>query len=279
VSDYFPRNALIRRVSLEPALFFGAGRALLLQLAHPAVAQGVSDHSDFKRNPFARLQGTIEAMVAVVFGSEELAVGVGRRIHWIHEHVVGPAYRANDVDNLLWVHATLVDSAMESYRRLVHPMAPADEATYYEEMTRVAEVFGVPRAAQPATVGDFRRYMAEQVAAIRVTPAGRELGGFIVRPELPLRLHVPLGPALGLHRLFTVGTTPPPLREQFGLEWTADDDARYERARRRVRRAFLAVPYAVRTAPTRASNRVQLLQAARHVAAFDRAHPVAAAPV
>ncbi len=69
---------------------FGAGRALMLQLAHEAVAQGVEDHSDFKGNPFKRLLGTLEATYAVVYGSEELARGVGRRIQWIHDFVVGP---------------------------------------------------------------------------------------------------------------------------------------------------------------------------------------------
>ena len=77
--DHFPRGSVIRRVNIEPAIMFGAGRALLLQLAHPAVAQGVDDHSDFKGNPFKRLQGTLEATYAVVFGSDELAHGVGRR--------------------------------------------------------------------------------------------------------------------------------------------------------------------------------------------------------
>jgi len=70
--DHFPKGSVIRRVNIEPAIMFGAGRALLLQLAHPAVAQGVDEHSDFKGNPFKRLQGTLEATYAVVFE----AVGV-----------------------------------------------------------------------------------------------------------------------------------------------------------------------------------------------------------
>jgi uncharacterized protein (DUF2236 family) len=59
---------------------WGAGRALLLQLAHPAVDQGVQDHSDFKRNPFKRLGGTLEATMSVVLGTEELAAGIGQRV-------------------------------------------------------------------------------------------------------------------------------------------------------------------------------------------------------
>ena len=81
--DRFAPDSVIRRVNAEPAVGFGAGRALLLQLAHPAVAQGVQDHSEFKKNPFKRLQGTLEAVAGVVFGSRELGDGIGRRVRWI----------------------------------------------------------------------------------------------------------------------------------------------------------------------------------------------------
>jgi uncharacterized protein (DUF2236 family) len=64
----FPPGALIRRVNEEPVILLGAGRALLLQLAHPAVAAGVDEHSDFQHDPFKRLQGTLQAMYAMVWG-------------------------------------------------------------------------------------------------------------------------------------------------------------------------------------------------------------------
>lgn len=267
--EHFPKDSVIRRVNSEPAIMFGAGRALLLQLAHPAVAQGVEDHSDFKGNPFKRLQGTLEATYAVVFGSAELAAGVGRRIHWIHDFVTGPGYAANDPANLLWVHATLADTALRCYTTLVEPLTPDDEATYYEEMTRVAEVFGVARADQPATLADFRAYVDDTIATIDVTSIGRELAAFILDPELPLGLHVPFTPLLGLQRRFTLGTLPAPVREQLGVPWTGEDQARFERAERRVRAIFRSTPRAVRTAPNRLTGPVLLWQAARHVRQWE----------
>jgi uncharacterized protein (DUF2236 family) len=267
--DHFPKDSVIRRVNIEPAIMFGAGRALLLQLAHPAVAQGVDEHSDFKGNPFKRLQGTLEATYAVVFGTTELAEGVGRRIHWIHDFVTGPGYAANDPVNLLWVHATLADTALRCYTTLVEPLSPADEETYYEEMTRVAEVFGVARADQPATLADFRAYVDDTISTIDVTPIGRELAAFILDPELPLGLHVPFTPLLGLQRRFTLGTIPAPIRDQLGVPWSGDDQARFERAERRVRALFRSTPRAVRTAPNRVTGPVLLWQAARHLRQWE----------
>jgi len=269
VADHFPKGSVIRRVNLEPAIMFGAGRALLLQLAHPAVAQGVGDHSDFKRNPFKRLQGTLEAVYAVVYGTEELAAGVGRRIHWIHEFVVGPGYTANEPTNLLWVHATLADTALRCYEDLVEPLSAEGAETYYQEMKQVAEVFGVDAADQPATLADFRAYMAEVLDGVEVTDVGRELAGFILDPELPLRLHLPLRPLLRLQTLFTLGSLPASVRDQLGVDFGPDDEERYATWQRRVRQLFRATPRSVRTAGAHLYGPPLLWLARRHVRQFD----------
>jgi uncharacterized protein (DUF2236 family) len=270
--DHFPPDSVIRRVNIEPAIMFGAGRALLLQLAHPAVAQGVEDHSDFKGNPLKRLHGTLEATYAVVFGSVELAEGVGRRIRWIHDFVTGPGYAANDPANLMWVHATLCDTALRCYTTLVEPLSDVDAETYYQEMTRVAEVFGVARGDQPATLADFSAYVDDTIAAIDVTAVGRDLASFILEPTLPLGLHVPFGPTLRLQRRFTLGTLPPAIREQLGVTWTDVDQASFERTARRVRATFGATPRALRTAGNRLSGHWLLWLAERHVRQWEARH-------
>jgi len=273
VAPSFPRSAVIRRVSAEPAVALGAGRALMLQLAHPSVAAGVQDHSEFKANPFKRLQGTLEAMYGVVFGSDELADGIGRRIQWIHTFVVGPGYTANDPGLLLWVHATLFDTARRCYEQFVEPLSPADLETYYEEMATVAERFGCPRSAQPATCVAFDDYFAETVAAIEVSDVGRDLGGFILDPTLSLGLHVPLRPLLRLQRLLTVGSLPPSLRDQFGFAWTDADQRRHDPTVRRLRQLFRVTPRPIRTFGTRVQGVYLLWLARRHVRAFEARHP------
>lgn len=264
VADFFPRDSVIRRVNAEPALFFAAGRALLLQLAHPAVAQGVADHSDFQSNPFRRLQGTLEATYAVVFGSEALATAVGRRIQRIHDFVTGAGYRANDPVNLLWVHATLTDSALRAYTDLVEELSPIDAATYYREMMLVAEVFGLPAADQPASLGEFRSYFDEMVGSLKVSDEGRRLGHDVLYPSLPAGLRTALAPALALNRLVAVGTTPEPLREQYGFAWDRRRERRLALVQSSAARAFGLAPRAMRTTPGWLNGRILLWQAARH---------------
>jgi len=267
MSDFFPRDSVIRRVNAEPALFLAAGRALLLQLAHPAVAQGVADHSDFQSNPFRRLQGTLEATYAVVYGSEALAAAVGRRIQRIHDFVTGTGYRANDPANLLWVHATLADSALRVYREMVEELSPADAATYYREIMLVAEVFGLPVSDQPASLAGFRAYFDEMVATLRVSDEGRRLGNDVLYPSLPAGLRVPLAPALALNRLVAVGTTPEPLREQFGFAWDQRREQQLARVQSTAAHAFRLAPRPLRTTPGWLNGRLLLWQAGRRVGA------------
>jgi uncharacterized protein (DUF2236 family) len=269
VSDAFRRGSVIRWVNDEPAIGFGAGRALLLQLAHPHVAAGVDEHSDFQHNPFKRLLGTLEAVYTMVYGSAELADGVGRRVRWIHTFVKSPVYEASDPANLLWVHATLLDSALGCYERIVRPLSADELEAYYRQMTVVAERFGCPRSEQPADYGEFRAYWDEQVHAIEVTDVGRRLARDVIQPALPLKLHVPLKPLLEIQRTVAVGTLPEPIRAGFGFQWDERDQRRLDRLHRWARAYTQRVPRKVRVAPTHLQGRILLSQARRHVAQFE----------
>ncbi|HLJ19905.1 MAG TPA: oxygenase MpaB family protein [Stellaceae bacterium] len=98
------------RVASENALMLGGGRALLLQLAHPLVAAGVGDHSDFLSAPVRRLERTITLTLRLVFGTLPEARDAARAVNRAHDRVQGVAdgtpYRATDPDLLLWVHST-----------------------------------------------------------------------------------------------------------------------------------------------------------------------------
>lgn len=270
MADRFPKGSAIRRLNSEPAVMAAAGRALLLQLANPAVAQGVQDHSQFKRNPFARLQGTLEAAHAVVFGTEALAERVGRRLHFIHGFVTGPGYEANDPRHLMWVHATLVDSALWANETFLGPLDPADAESYYRDMKQVGRVFGIPLDAQPDTLADFRAYVQEQVDTFVITDVAKDLIGFILAPPaLPLALHIPLDPVRRRFRLITLGSLPDAIRTQLDDPWDPARQRRYERTVRSMRRLFRTIPQPIRTGPVQVYGPLLTLQARRHVREFE----------
>lgn len=245
VTGYFSDDSAVRRINRESILLLGGGRALLMQLAHPSVAQGVADHSDFRTNPWSRLQRTLEATTTIVFGSQHAADRAAAGVRKVHERVVGPGYTANDPELLLWVHATLVDTALRVYRRFIGPIPPADVAEYYEQSKTVAALLGCPVEAQPDTYDDFRDYVRHMVATVEVGDTARSLARDVLYPRMP----VVLAPAFEIGRQLTVGLLPPPLRERYGFSWDRPRQAALLAASASARAVLPRLPAAARRFP------------------------------
>lgn len=214
-----PAPELSRMVHRERVLLVGGGRALIMQLAHPAVAAAVAQHSDFPRGALARLRRTLDLGLAMVFGTEEEAEAAVRRIRQVHERVTGRVggrrYRADDPRLLLWVHATLVDTTMTVYERFVRPLPEATWRRYYEETKGSALALGIPEGILPGDLAGFRAYLEGVLEGddLAATDAGRRLVDGVLRPPLPLALT----PAAEAIRLLTLALLPRRVRELFGL--------------------------------------------------------------
>lgn len=259
----FAPDSVIRRVDGELVLLLGGTRALLMQLAHPLVARGVADHSGFEADPFARLQRTLDASYTIVFGSEKAARRVARQVHNVHRRVRGDGYEANDPELLLWVHSTLVDTALRIHARFLRPL-PDDEAeAYYRQSMQVAELLGVPLDRQPADLAAFRAYVRHQVATLEVSDDAHRLATTVLHPKVPLGGLV--GEPLSLVvRNLTAGLLPAPLRRAYGLSWDPARQAAFATACLAARRMLPLVPGSVRRAqlslpqlPGSSSNRTR----------------------
>jgi uncharacterized protein (DUF2236 family) len=220
-----PPGSVAWRVGSEGALLLGGGRALILQVAHPQVAAGVAQHSNYREAPWRRLYRTIEVTSRIVFGddreSDEAAAALRRR----HQRVVGrddrgDEYRALDPELLMWVHATLVDSSLLIYHRYVKPLREEEMALYYAQMKPVAEAYGIPRERQPADWTAFRDYWDGMLlSGVRVTDTTRAVADSVLRPELPLAARLPALPAVKAMNLLTIGTLPEEVRDELDFSW------------------------------------------------------------
>src|SRR6266513_5304938 len=161
----YPEGSITRRVNRENVLLLGGGRALLMQLAHPKVAAGVDEHSDFRTRPIRRLRRTIRMTMAIVFGDRDTAIAAARAVNHAHGRVRGRDYRALDPDLLRWVHATLVDSALVTYETFVRPLSASAREEFYRKMNIAGEMLGIPRERFPATFEDFRSYVDTMLSA------------------------------------------------------------------------------------------------------------------
>jgi uncharacterized protein (DUF2236 family) len=229
----FRADSWIRRVSGESVTLFGGGRALLLEVAHPLVAAGVADHSNFRTDPFGRLQRTLDALNAVVFGDRARALAAARGVERAHDRVhgnlaeaagpfpAGTPYHGRDPELMRWVWATLADTARAVYERFVEPLDPAAIAAYEADHRVVARVLGVPRELLPPDPAAFRRYFDGMLegGTLAVSSQGRAIAEAVLHPPVPLA-------GGGMMRLVTAGLLPASLRRAFGLPW---DDARAAR--------------------------------------------------
>jgi uncharacterized protein (DUF2236 family) len=243
----FEEHSITRRVNRENILLLGGGRALLMQLAHPKVAAGVDEHSDYRTHPIRRLRRTIRMTMAIVFGDRETALAAARSVNQVHSKVRGPDYHALDQDLLLWVHATLADTALVTYETFVHALQPREREEFYQEFKLLGELLGIPRERFPDTFVDFEAYLDQMVSSgpVHVDSRARELAAQVLQPRVRL---LP-GPVMIPFNVVTAGMLPPQLREQYGLPWGPRQQRAFKLAVTTLPRIIAITPPLIRVWP------------------------------
>ena len=255
----------------------GGGRALILQVAHPVVAAGVGQHSDYSSAPWQRLVGTLDLYLKVVYGGrDETAPEAGVRLRELHKRIRGVdehgnRYHALDPAAFHWVHATLVESMVEMNARFKRPLTLAERELFYEEMCEVAKLYGLRERDIPPDWASFEAYFDEMVATqLRDSQLLQEVIRTIFRPSKPPVVPLPdrlwgiaSWPGAELIRLVTVGALPPVMRERLGLRWTREKELALRAHQEAIRRLFPLLPDRVRLMPPAyAASRGETLAAA-----------------
>ena len=162
----------VDRLQLEGVLLAGGLRALLLQLAHPAVGHGVAEHSAFETDPLARLRSTLSYIYVVAAGEEDLVRRVARTVGRAHRPVVSGAgapvgYDARDPALQFWVAATIHDTAVRIVEAVWGPLplALADELLLRNG--RLAVALGLPAEEWPGNRAAFDAAFATAAAGLR----------------------------------------------------------------------------------------------------------------
>lgn len=236
----FRPDSVTWQINQEPALLLGGGRALLMQVANPGVAAGVAEHSDFRKRPLHRLLRTLELTLALTFGAREDAYAAARQINAVHQGVRGAGYSATDPRLLLWVHATLIDSALVTYGAFVGPISYVERETYYQEAKLIGGLLGLPNSFYPPSFADFQAYVAGMLSGDELVVDARalELAGAVLRPPLrrvPELAYRPL-------EAVTAGLLPERLRAAYGLRWGRPEQLTFTAARRGLPRVIALMP-------------------------------------
>ena len=250
----FGPDSLSWKVNRESALFLGAGRAALLQLAHPWVAAAIAQHSRTLDNPVRRFHHTFRVIFTMMFGSAEQAFTAARQLHRLHQQIrgtlpdaagcfpQGTAYEANELAALTWVYATLVDSALVVYELLLPALSQDERERYFAESLRMAALFGISPRTLPQSWEAFRIYFDATIesdtlgvsAATRAFAQKLQKGtGFLVPPPC-------------WYRSLTMRLLPPRIRDQFQLPFGVREEKAADRALNVMRPIYRRLPAAIR---------------------------------
>jgi uncharacterized protein (DUF2236 family) len=254
---FFGRGSKIRHVNREMVLLLAGGRALLMQLSHPKIAAGVADHSRFQEDPLARLYRTMNAMWSIVFDEQLEARAALKSVEHRHQQVRGVVpgsepsqggalYDAFDQELLLWVHATLIDSALVAYHMFVAPLATEERIAYHHDSKKLASLFGIRDEIIPASLAAFEAYMKRMLLSneIAVGPMAKSLAHDVLYPR-PW-IFKPGGP---LFRFVTAGLLPETLRAAYDLRWSARKEKTLALLASVIRGLLPIVPAPIRIVP------------------------------
>jgi uncharacterized protein (DUF2236 family) len=234
-------GSMVWRCGRDPRVLGAAGYALLLQIAHPTVAAGVSQFSDYQSDPLGRFLRSLDYLTVMVFGGPDAAATTAGTLRRMHRRIKGTAadgrrYHALEPEAWAWVHATLGDASLAGTQHFARPLSPAEREQFYAEWRAMGRLVGVGERDLPVDWRGYREYLDRMVAE-RLEDSDT-VQGFLTYLRRDVRCPVRLldgpvwrlawAPAGELAWTATVGLLPPALRDRFGVRWTRAGETRFQ---------------------------------------------------
>jgi uncharacterized protein (DUF2236 family) len=255
---------------------FEGGTAGLLQTMHPAIGQGLIDHSDFFDDPVDRVFRSLPGILGTVYDGPDAQV-TGLRVRDFHHSIKGTLpngerYHALTPETFWWAHATfqrMVDriamhwdthglKAAESeqlyvegrewYRRygMSASVVPPDRAAFEREVERYCRDVLQPNPASDYLIEFIGRRAVPDMSASPDYPTHPKLRPLTDALLASLPVRMALAPPM---RLVIFGGLPPVVRKRFRIPWSGGDERRYRVLRAAVRSGWTAVPASFRWYP------------------------------
>jgi uncharacterized protein (DUF2236 family) len=200
-AGWFADDAPIRRVHADASMFVGGLRALLFQSLHPLAMAGVAQHSDYRSDPWGRLQRTADFLAATTFGP------------------ASQAQRA--VDTVHRVHIAELDSFLAAHDRYgERPLVGDERDRYVADAAVVARALGVidPPESETSLRARLEWFRPELAGTREARDAARYL---LIQPPLPLAAR----PAYGMIAASAIALMPAWTRFPLRLPWLPVSEA------------------------------------------------------
>ena len=251
---FFGPDSMTWKLYRKPFVLIGSMRAILLQIAHPAIAEGVKKYSNFHKEYFHRAHRTFTAMATLYFGNTQQSMEIARHLYWMHNMIRGEVtqrvgdetitrnFVAKDPDLLCWVLATLVDTTMIIHEKVYGPLNLDEKEQFFQESKITASLMGVPPEAYPDDLYHFYTYYRTMLRSdqLQVGDTAQGLADIILNPPyLGRRLLV----------LLAKGTLPVEIAKAYDLIQTRRTFKRFDWLIRLARFLYRITPRFLHYAP------------------------------
>ncbi|HVV36728.1 MAG TPA: oxygenase MpaB family protein [Acidimicrobiales bacterium] len=244
-------KTIVQRRATDVRIYGAAGYALCLQVAHPTIAAGVRDHSNYVTDPWGRFVGTADFVNLLVYGRSEQVTAATRGLREMHKRIRGTdldgtKYSALEPSAYAWVHATLAEAIVRGHDVFGSRLRPGEKQDFWTEWLRLGALMGVREGDLPDTWDGFQGYLRTMIDDVLVhtdvidavqSKAADAVGGSPM-PWIPPRVWGYAGRPLGkLGAFLARGTMGPELRAKFDIPWSRAQQQRFESIAALSRRA------------------------------------------
>ncbi len=223
-SFYYESDSAIWEVNRERVLLLAGAKVLLMQIAHPMVAEAVYNHSYVFKKPLLRLHRTLRLTLGMIFGTvEEVQIAIdeierahrpatGRIENAIGKFDAGASYNPRNPRQALWVMATLVEGAISAYETFVAPLSDEKKQEFIDNSNEAAGRLGIPDSYLPKSYPALLDYMTEAIESkeVIVSEKARKIAPFITGQSIPV-VNIMTYPLFRLN----VALLPENIREQY----------------------------------------------------------------
>ena len=228
-----------RMVDLNDALDFwsaaGAAANVVMQMSWPEVGYGVAESrvesGSLMKHPWKRLRTTAQYLTVALLGTEDERAAYREAVNVAHRQVRSAPdspvkYNAFNRELQLWVAACLFIFYEDTHQLLHGKLTDEQAENFYQHAMPIGTTLQVLEEQWPASRVEFDAYWNEACERIQMDDFVRDyLLQLLDLKMITILLRPVLAPLL---RFLTIGFLAPVFREALGVEWTSDDQRRFE---------------------------------------------------
>ncbi|BBX27541.1 oxygenase MpaB family protein [Mycolicibacterium alvei] len=155
-------DTLLWRFLDDRRYLFVLPRAVCLQLLHPAIATGISDHALLRERIWLHKKRTVSQAIKIAYTD----VDMRPHIRFAHEHVkgrdpTGGKYHALTPDVFHFTHATYVESLVVMVNTFIRKLDDDEHEQLYQECCAWYGRYGISTRPMPASWPEFCTYFED----------------------------------------------------------------------------------------------------------------------